>query len=180
MNKDLQNQSDINYSLFRFLFIFAVGVIVFYIFTFSPFFKNFFPTYLSFQANLSHIILNILGQNTTLNGVSISTEEFAIQFVWGCDGLEPTALFIAAILAFPAPLRLKIAGILIGSLSLLFLNIVRVICLFLIGVYYPNIFDVMHLEIWQMIFIFLALIFFMIWLKWVIQDRKLSMKNVTT
>jgi len=99
--------------------------------------------------------------------------------VWGCDALEPSALFIAAVLAFPAPVLLKIAGILIGTFCLLFLNLVRIVSLFLIGVYYPDVFDVLHLDIWQILFILLTLVFFLIWLQWITPRRTLEVKNVS-
>jgi exosortase H (IPTLxxWG-CTERM-specific) len=180
MLKNHQTSSTHRHSFLRFILIFATLIIVFYATTFTPTFNNsFFPAYLKFQAKISSSALNMLGENTHVTGTYISSAKFAVNMVWGCDALEPSALFIAAVLAFPAPVLLKIAGILIGTFCLLFLNLVRIVSLFLIGVYYPDVFDVLHLDIWQILFILLTLVFFLIWLQWITPRRTLEVKNVS-
>lgn len=157
------------YSLFNFIFVFILLVSLFYLATFTPFFNShLFNQYLSFQAYTTYLILNLLGQDITLTNTVISTsQDFAIQIVRGCDALEPTVLFIAAIIAFPAPLAMKLWGIVMGALTILVLNFIRIISLFFIGIYYPQLFDVMHLDVWQALFILLSLLLFVIWLQWV-------------
>ncbi len=109
MLKNPQTSSTHRHSFLRFILIFATLIIVFYATTFTPTFNNsFFPAYLKFQAKISSSTLNMLGENTHVTGTSISSAKFAVNMVWGCDALEPSALFIAAVLAFPAPVLLKI------------------------------------------------------------------------
>ncbi len=159
------------HSLSNFIFIFITLITLFYLVTLTTFFNSqLFNQYLSFQAYITYLILNAFGQEITLTNTIISTsEDFAIQIVRGCDALEPTVLFIAAIIAFPAPFITKLWGIVIGSITILILNFIRIVSLFFIGIYYPKVFDVMHLDVWQALFILLSLLLFVLWLQWVSQ-----------
>jgi exosortase/archaeosortase family protein len=69
---------------------------------------------------------------------AISSNRFSIRIDWGCDGSEPLALFVAAVLAFPAPFRRKIPGILLGTAILAVANLARVVSLFLAGFISPT------------------------------------------
>jgi exosortase/archaeosortase family protein len=153
--------------VFLFLVVFAGLMGVFYaIALFTPFYERQFPYYLGFNARLSGYILGFLGQNITVWGTSISSPAFSITIKHGCDAIEPTVLFICAVLAFPLPFSKKIAGIITGSLLLGIINIVRIVTLFVVGAYWPWAFDVMHVDVWQGLFIFLAILFWIFWLLW--------------
>jgi hypothetical protein len=43
---------------------------------------------------------------------------------------------------------------------------IRLISLFFTGIYYPRIFEIMHVDVWQAAFVFLALSFWLIWAWW--------------
>jgi len=153
--------------VFVFLLIFGVLMSLFYaLVLFTPFYKRHFPSYLGFNARLSGHMLGFLGQDITVRGASISSPAFSITVQRGCDAIEPTVLFICAVLAFPSPFSKKITGIITGSLLLGVLNIVRIVTLFVVGIYWPRAFNVMHLDVWQGLFIFLAIVFWVFWLLW--------------
>src|SRR4030042_301593 len=144
-----------------FLLVFVVLMCLFYVFVaFTPYYNNkLLPSYHHLIAKMSGGILWLLGQGTTAEGVSVFSPRFSIKIIRGCDAVESTALFICAVLAFPAPFSRKVLGIIAGTLLLGILNLVRIVSLFLIGVYFPSIFDFMHIDTWQAIFIFFAVIF---------------------
>ncbi|MBK9249000.1 MAG: hypothetical protein IPM69_13020 [Ignavibacteria bacterium] len=58
----------------------------------------------------------------------------------------------------------RIIGALSGVLILFGINIIRLITLFLTGTYKSEYFELMHIEIWQALFIILALMLFVVWL----------------
>src|SRR5882672_5208221 len=66
---------------------------------------------------------------------------FAVSIEAGCNGVEATLVLFAAMIAFPAPWRHKLAGIVIGSLAVQLLNIVRVISLFYLGQWSFDVFE---------------------------------------
>lgn len=159
-----------------FLLIFGILMGLFYGFVIgTPYYKrDYLGAYLPFNAKVSGAILSLLGQQTSVAGSSISSPRFAITVDPGCDGIEPIALFVCAVLAFPASLLRKIPGIIAGTLFLAILNFVRIISLFLIGVYFPKAFRTMHIEVWQAMFIFFAVLFWIIWVVWAMQRKKLK------
>ena len=61
-----------------------------------------------------------------------------------------------ALLAFPAGWKNKIIGLFAGIFLLFILNLIRIITLFLAGIYYPKAFDLLHVEVWQVLFILAA------------------------
>jgi exosortase/archaeosortase family protein len=59
-------------------------------------------------------------------------------------------------------------------LLLLILNLVRIVSLFLIGVYFHRIFDLTHIDVWQALFIFLAVLLWILWLLWETRSQVLT------
>ncbi len=160
------------YPILRFITLFAILMAVFYLSTTTPFFQNdLLPIYLQLIAKLAAIALNVLGQNVTVVDTMILSSQFSINVVRGCDAIEPTVLFITAVLAFSTPILLKIPALIIGTVFLFFINLIRIISLFFVGIYYPKILDIMHIEVWSTLFILLAMLFFVLWLLWVIQHQ---------
>jgi exosortase/archaeosortase family protein len=89
----------------------------------------------------------------------------------GCDGLEPTALFAAAVLAFSAPILLKLPALAIGIPLLVVLNLLRIVSLYLVGVYHPALFHTIHIDVWQALFILVGSVFFGLWILWATRSR---------
>jgi exosortase H (IPTLxxWG-CTERM-specific) len=162
------------YPVASFLGIFGLIMLAFYAFWLTDFFKEhiLYP-WIVFNTHVSGFILNILGQQVQVNGDVISSIHFAVAVKQGCDAIEPTMLFVAGVIAFPAFIRNKMLGLLAGTVFLFGMNIIRIVSLYLIGRYAtPELFEFMHIEVWQIIFIFLAMIAWFLWLRWAIKDLK--------
>ncbi|MGH8713510.1 MAG: exosortase H [Casimicrobiaceae bacterium] len=89
---------------------------------------------------------------------------FAVSIEAGCNGVEATIVLIAAMLAFPAPWRRKLAGLGIGIVAVQGLNVVRVISLFYLGQWNLSVFQWAHLYVWQALIMLDVLV---VWLLWV-------------
>lgn len=157
----------------RFAVVFGLLIGLFYfVLILSPFFKQvFFPPYLRFNARMASAVCNWFGQHTSTSGGTISSARFSVQIAVGCDGSEPLALFMAAMLAFPAPFRRKIPGLLLGVVILTVVNLVRIVSLFLAGVYYPQTVASLHAEVWPAAFILLVIVLWAIWIQWAMKPR---------
>jgi len=150
-----------------FLLVFGLLMAVFYAVWVTDFFKeNIFNRALYVNAKIASFILNIFGFGTTASGMDIYNSDFTVSVKRGCDAIEPVALFTSAVLAFPAPFRTKLPGVAAGVAFLLSVNIIRIVSLFLTGIYLPAAFDLMHLEVWQVVFILLAIVTWLIWIRW--------------
>ena len=153
----------------KFLLVFGVLIGLYYVSTTFPVIKQgFFPWYLQLNAEVSAVVLQAVGfDDVFVEGRAIRSPDFAIQIERGCDAIEPSALFVAAVLASPVLLKLKIPAVLLGAGLLLVLNLVRIVTLFLTGLYFKSLFDMMHLDVWQAAFIVLAILFWAAWASWV-------------
>ena len=150
-----------------FVTLFVVLLAIFYAITFIPYVEqDVIPAYTRLNARVSVGVLNLFGEGAKASGTSVSSNRFSVDIKHGCDAVAPSALFIAAVLAFPGTLRSKIPGILVGTLVLAAINIIRIVSLFYTGIFYPRAFDAMHVDVWQPVFILLALAFWVIWAWW--------------
>ena len=82
--------------------------------------------------------LSLLGQQTKMNGTIIRNDRFAVNIRNGCNGVEAMLIYFAAVLAFPASWKSRLLGVALGFVAIQLVNLVRVVALFLTGVYFPQ------------------------------------------
>ena len=158
--------------IFQFVGIFVVLMGVFYAIARSTYMdKNVLPRYMAFNASASAMILRVLGEDASANGTFVSSPRYAVDIKRGCDAVEPSALFIAAVMAFPTALLPKLPGLLLGTIVLAIINLVRIVTLFYTGIYFPSLFETMHEDVWQALFILLALFLWVVWAWWATATR---------
>lgn len=114
-------------------------------------------------AGASGTVLGAIGQPVIREGTILRNARFAVNIRNGCNGVEAMLIFLAAVLAFPASWKSRLAGLGLGILAIQAVNLVRVVALFLTGVYFPRIFDTSHTVIWQTIVILFGV---MLWIFW--------------
>jgi exosortase/archaeosortase family protein len=151
----------------RFLGFFSLFLIVFFVLTLIPGVREtVFPGYLRINAVAASAILNSFGEGTEVRDHSIVSSRFQVSIERGCDAIEPSALFCAAVLASPVALLSRLSAVLVGTVLLMLINFVRILTLYYTGAYARWAFDVMHLDVWQALFIFLAILFWALWASW--------------
>lgn len=118
-------------------------------------------------AEISGSLMQWFDSRVIVQGITIrdAASGFAVAIKGGCNGVEATILLVAAVLAFPAPWRYKLAGLLVGALSIQVLNVVRIISLFYLGQWDEAVFDWAHLYVWQALIMLDAVIVFLLWLR---------------
>lgn len=107
--------------------------------------------------------LNLLGQQTKMSGTIIRSDRFAVNIRNGCNGVEAMLIYFAAVLAFPAPWKSRLLGVGLGFLAIQLVNLIRVVALFLTGVYLPKLFDSSHTVIWQTVVILSGVLLWILW-----------------
>jgi len=123
------------------------------------------------NAVIGSALINIFGYGTSTDGALIQGN-FVMNVKRGCDAIEPIGLASCIILAYPTVFKRKIPGLLIGVGVLLLINLVRIVTLYMTGIHFPSLFEVVHLEVWQFLFIVLAVLYSMLWIRW--DGKKLS------
>lgn len=153
--------------MLRFVAIFACLIIPFNVFYYAYYQdSDIFRAYLTLNARVSAAVLRLFGTPAESNGLSVKSPRFGLVVAQGCDAIQPSALFLCAVLASPVAFKKKLPGIFIGVPLLLAINLVRIVTLFYTGVYWPRMFELMHIDIWQAAFIVLALLFWIVWARW--------------
>lgn len=125
---------------------------------------------LSLQARLSNYILIFLNYGTETIEDNIVGDDFRVSIKNGCDGIEATALYICAIIAFPiVGWRQKLNGLITGVAVLSVLNLFRIAGLYMAGIHWKAGFEFLHLHGGVIIFTMIAIL---LWLVWLVQIRK--------
>ncbi len=114
----------------------------------------------------AHVVaasLRLVGLPVTDVGNQLSLDSSQFEIVANCTGIEIVGLFVAAILAFPSPWRLRLKGLALGVPVLMGLNLIRMMSLVYIGAHSARALDYGHLYVWPMLLLATAL---GIWLAW--------------
>ena len=155
-----------------FVLRFVVLMGLFYALFTSSFFQEYiFAPINSLNAGIASFFLNLFGQNVTAFQQTINSAAFSVNIAIGCDGIEPTVGYILTVALTPLLWKSRLKGIIIGTLSLLGLNLLRIISLFLTGAYAPGFFDLMHLDIWQAVFLIITIGCYLFWLNYAIKKQ---------
>ena len=159
-----------------FLLLFGGIMMAFYLFWATDFFQNnLLKPLLNLNAKISGSILNLFGENVTVVDDRISSDSFQITIRKGCDGVEAIALYLTAVATYPIIWSKKALGLFAGALFLFLMNLIRIVSLFLSGVHVPSIFEFMHVEVWQVLYIILAIGTWLFWIRW--SNKSKSSKN---
>lgn len=121
----------------------------------------------SLVADVSAWFIQLFDDNVVAysNIIKDKSSGFGVRIERGCNGVEALIILFAAIFAFPAPLKSKIIGFLIGFMAIQGLNLVRIVSLFYLGQWNQVAFEWFHLYLWQALIILDALVVWLIWLR---------------
>ena len=113
-------------------------------------------------ARSTGIVLNLMGFGASVDGTILRTSDFAANIVTECTAVGPLIVFLGAIVAYPATLRAKTIGAILGIVVLMGVNLDRIVSLFWIGTS-PQYLDLAHLLVWQTAIIVLAIVLWLFW-----------------
>lgn len=122
---------------------------------------------------LSGVLASAIDSGVATAGPVIMDRQsgFAVRVEAGCNGVEAMIVLAAGMLAFSAPWRLRLVGLLVGTVAVQFLNLVRVVSLFYLGQWNFEAFEFAHLYLWQALIMLDVLIVWLLWLRWVGRER---------
>jgi exosortase H (IPTLxxWG-CTERM-specific) len=124
-----------------------------------------------FTSSLAHVsvwLMHLFDARVVAQGDAIvdALNGGGIQIVAGCNGVEAVLILVSAVLAFPSPWKHKIVGIGLGFVAIQALNLVRIISLYYLQRWNHVWFEWFHLYLWQALIVLDALVFWLIWLRW--------------
>jgi exosortase/archaeosortase family protein len=115
-------------------------------------------------ARTSAWTLRLIDARAEAIGPSVASSGGDIQIIYECTVVFPLAVFVSAVVAFPAPWRLRTKGLLLGSLVLLVVNHIRIVSLIWVANTLPSYFETIHLVAWPSV---LVSVIILTWLTWV-------------
>ena len=88
---------------------------------------------------------------------------FEVDVAPACSGAVPTSIYMAAVFAYPSTWRSRLLGAVLGIVTIQIVNIVRVSALFLIGLFFHEIFHDTHVYVAQALVVCVAVALWLFW-----------------
>jgi len=117
-----------------------------------------------FLVRLVSAVLSPLG-TVSADGANLYFRGFDIEIVEACDGVLPTFIYLAAVLAFPSGWRSKLWGAALGVPAIFAINLLRLMSLVVVGVWRPDLFERVHIYVWQTLVIALSMALWVFWVE---------------
>jgi exosortase H (IPTLxxWG-CTERM-specific) len=122
-------------------------------------------------AAIEYALLLPFTDQAKLMGTTVHFGSFGVEIISECTGLFEVAIFAACVLAFPASWRSKGLGLLFGAPTIYAFNLLRILCLLLVGHYAYSSFDFFHLYFWQGTLILMITSVWMLWIYLVVRNE---------
>ena len=143
---------------------FGAALIAFYVVTaLDPVNDHVVVPFTEVVVSAAAFLLRSFHQSISVAGTVIQAPNFALDVRNGCNGLEAVMVLAAAMIAFPATLRSRVAGLFAGTVAIEIINLVRVSSLVWLGEHHRGLFDFVHVGVWQSIVILAAMSIFVVW-----------------
>jgi len=158
-------------SRFLFFFLSILGV-CFTVVALQPVNDAVVVPYTALVAEASGAILSVLGEEIAVVGCDLRSPRFVVTVYNGCNGLITSLIFAAGVFAFPTSIRAKAIGVAGGLAAIQLINLIRIISLFYIGVFLPELFDEAHIFIWQSLVILAGIVLWIVWARYVVAHEQ--------
>jgi exosortase/archaeosortase family protein len=121
--------------------------------------------YLAAYAHLAGGAISIFDRSVHVDGTHIQGR-MGLEFAMSCDAMDVLCLFAAATLAFPATWRWRAVGLGAACVSILAVNVLRIVTLYFIGLYAPSTFALFHMQLFPLAIVIFAALGFVTWARW--------------
>jgi len=134
---------------------------------------------MEWTANITGATLSVFSDKVTYTGVYVTYKGFSVEIIDECTGLFEMLIFLAAVLSFSTTIRKKLLGIAIGFPAIFVFNLIRITLLLVAGASSFEMFNFMHLYLWQVTLIIMISTIWIGWLYLVVyrDDRKSKQKT---
>jgi exosortase H (IPTLxxWG-CTERM-specific) len=124
------------------------------------------------------LVLNAIGMPVATVNDIVSGGGFAFRIIPECTVLFMAGLFLCFVVFYPATFYQKAAGLAMGIPGLYLGNLLRLTATFMVGRYYRQLFEVVHVYLGQVFTIFLIMMACFLWLKWLNKAESKWIKTV--
>jgi len=144
-------------------------VVFFFVLTWDPLLKviDIGAALAQLSASMSYGVLKVIGALGDFPvhkmGTIMGSGDFEVDVAPACSGAVPTSIYLAAVFAYPTSWRARGIGAAIGIGVIQLVNVFRVSALFLIGLFFHEIFHDTHVYVAQALVVCVAVA---LWLYW--------------
>jgi len=124
------------------------------------------PRLIALVAKLTAAALTAVGKPAQAGGAYVYGPGLTFEIIPACTALQPMLLVLAAVFAYPCRWRDKLLGAAVGVGGLFLVNLLRLVSLYFIGLWWPSRFEQMHILLWQPLVMLAAVA---LWLFWVLE-----------
>jgi exosortase/archaeosortase family protein len=119
------------------------------------------------SAGISWMLLRVVGVvagfPVSIAGTNLYSGDFRVDVSPACSGAVPTMIYLSAVFAYPTFWRAKLIGAGIGIGIITGANLLRVVALFLIGMFYNEYFHDTHVYVAQALVVAVAVATWVFW-----------------
>jgi exosortase/archaeosortase family protein len=105
----------------------------------------------------------IVGFPVRLDGTNLASGSFVVDVSPACSGAVPSMIYLAAVFAFPTSARAKMIGAAMGIGIIHGVNLLRVVALFIIGLFFKEYFHETHVYVAQALVVAIAVATWLFW-----------------
>jgi len=124
-----------------------------------------FAWYLGAYARAAGSVIRLVDPTVHVSGADL-VGRTSLTIAKNCDAMDVNLLLIAAMLAFPAPWKRRLVGIIAGVGLLSLVNVLRIVTLYQISIHAPRAFELIHAELFPLVMVALAVGAFAVWSRW--------------
>lgn len=151
---------------FKFLFTFLIFSSIFY-FVVSKFYSADTPIVGTFTiAFILNNLLKIFGMNSIQMGDTVYLpNDIKLRIITECTGLYEMIILCSMIISYPTNITNKLYGVMTGIAMISTLNMIRLITISYILIYYNNMFYFVDIYLWQISLVIFISLAYIIWLR---------------
>ncbi len=105
----------------------------------------------------------IAGFPVLIDGTNLASGHFRVDVSPACSGVVPTMIYLSAVLAYPSSWRSKLIGAGLGVAIIHSVNLLRVVGLFLVGLFASQYFHDTHVYVAQALVVAIAVATWLYW-----------------
>ena len=132
-----------------------------------------FAWYLGAYARAAGSLIHLADPTVRVLGADL-VGRTSLTVAKNCDAMDVNLLLVAAMVAFPAPWKRRLVGIVAGVGVLSVVNLLRIVALYRINIHAPRVFEFIHAEVFPLVMVVLAVGAFGIWSRWSRQAEPLE------
>lgn len=161
-----------NSEALRYVALFLALCLVFYLIYYYLTLRGSLALLTNNTAHILGLLFALGGAAVTRNGPFLFIQGFGMEIIDECTAVFSSIVYCSAILAYPTTAKNKGLGMAFGIPLLYLINLFRLAILVLVGIYYPALFEFVHVYLWQASFIIFVVVLFVLWLKLVVERER--------